>query len=53
MRNPPWHVRAEFFVLATITLQQGKLLVDENQERESDKNWNTVFKNEDAAKKRP
>ena len=53
VRHPPWDVRAEFFVLAPVTLQQGRLLVDENKEIESHKNCNAVFKNEDAAKKRP
>jgi len=51
MRNPPWDIRAEFFVLAPVTLQQGRLFVDENKEIESHENCNTVFKNEDAAKK--
>jgi hypothetical protein len=51
MRNPPWDIRAEFFVLAPVTFPQDRFFVDENEERESHENCNTVFKNEDAAKK--
>jgi len=51
MRNPPWDIRAEFFVLRPVTLPQGGLFVDENKEIESNPVCNTVFKNEEAAKK--
>jgi hypothetical protein len=53
MRNPPWDVRAEFFVLRPVTLPQGRLFIEENKERESHPNCNTVFKNADAAEKQP
>jgi len=51
MRNPPRNIRAEFFILRPVILPQGRLFVDENKEIESHPNCNTVFKNEEAAKK--
>jgi len=53
MRNPPWDVRAEFFVLRPVTLPQDRFFIEEDKEKESHPNCNTVFKDADAAKKQP
>src|SRR5580693_8671594 len=41
-RNPPWDVRAKFFVLGPIFLPQGRLFIDKNKEIESQPDYKTA-----------
>ena len=52
-RNPPWNIRAEFFVLTPVTFPQCRLLVDEDEQIESNPNCNAVFKHPHTAEQQP
>lgn len=53
VRDPPWDICAEFFVLKPVALPQGGLFVNENEEIKSRPNYKSVFKNANTAEKQP